>query len=173
MNAKFYLLAALLGGIVLFAWGAVAHMAIPFWDDVMLQVPNEQAVVDALKSSGVSNGIYYGMQGMLLVTFFGHGMSDNAGMGSYMVAEFISDVLVALVLAWLLLRINVRGTLNRGFYAGIIGVFGWLSINVSSWIWYHYPLAYISLEAVDNVPGTFLAGLVIAWLMKKTKLAVA
>ena len=173
MKAKFYLLAALLGALVLFVWGAIAHMALPFWDDVMHELPNEQAVVDALKSSGVSNGIYYGMQGMLLVTFFGHGMSDDTDMGTYMVTEFISNVLVALVLAWLLMRANVQGTLNRGVYAGMIGLLGWLSINVSSWIWYHYPFAYISLEAVDNVIGAFLAGLVIAWLMKKTKVAAA
>ena len=170
MKVKFYLQSALLAGLVIFAWGAFVHMAIPFWEDVMHELPNEQVVVDAIKSTGAPNGIYYGMQGMLLVLFLGHGMtSATDGMGTYMALEFISDVLVAFVLAWMLLRTNVRGVLNRGLYAAVLGVLGWLSINVSSWIWYHFPFAYILLEAVDNVIGIFFAGLVISWLMNKQR----
>jgi len=174
MKFKFYLLSALLGGLVIFIWGMFAHMALPWWEDVMLRVPNEQAVVDAMKSNGVQNGMYYGVQGMFLVTFFGQGMADNGqGMRSYMVKEFISDALLALILAWLLLRANARGLLAVGVYSGFVGLAGWLNGNVSNWIWYHFPFRYIALEALDQIIGVFLAGLVIAWLMNKQQLAGA
>jgi hypothetical protein len=149
-------------------------MALPFWDDVMHQLPNEQAVVDALQSTGTSNGLYYGMQGLFMVVFLGHGMtSATDNMGTYMTIEFISDVLVALVLAWILLKTNARGVSKIGFFAAMLGVLGWLNQNISYWNWYHFPFGYVLLEAVDNVIGTFLAGLVIAWLMNKTKVQTA
>jgi hypothetical protein len=169
MKTKYYLLAALLGGIVIFVWGAFSHMALPWWEDVMHRFPNEQPVVDALKANGVQNGMYYGMQGFFLVTFFGQGMNDNAAMGPLMIEEFISDALAAFVLAWLLMRANVRGVAKMGLFAGMVGLTGWIAGNLSNWIWYNFAFGYVLLEAVDQVIGFVLAGLVIAWLIKRER----
>jgi len=167
MKAKFYLLAGLLGGITLFAWGALTHMALPIWKDVMHEIPNEQAMVDVMKSSGIQNGIHYGMQGFFLVTFFGKGMDDGVGMGGLMITEFILDVMIALLLAWILLRTTATGVLKRARFALMIGLMAWVAINVSYWNWYHFPFAYIVLEFLDSGLGMFVGGLVIAWLIEK------
>ncbi len=173
MKLKIYLLSALLGGFALFAWGAITHMGLPWWEDVMRPIPNEQVVVDALKTSGVQNGMYYGMQGMFLVTFFGKGMSDGVGMGSYMAIEFLSDAIVALLLAWVLLRSTVTGVLARARFALMLGILGWVGVNLSYWIWYNFPFAYILLEFVDNGIGMFLGGLVIGWIIEKYRIGVS
>jgi hypothetical protein len=167
MKAKFYFLAGLLGGITLFVWGALTHMAIPFWEDVMHQIPNEQAVVDAMKNAGVQNGIYYGNQGLFLVTFFGKGMADGISMGPLMLIEFITDVIVALFLAWILMRAAVNGVWARARFALVVGLMAWVAINVSYWNWYNFPFAYIVLEFVDTGLGMLVGGLVIAWLVEK------
>jgi MFS family permease len=172
MKVKFYLLATLLGGIVIFVWSAFAHMAIPGWESVMHELPNEQAVVDAMKSAGVQNGMYYGTQGVFLVTFFGQGMADGVGMSSYMILEFISDALLALVLAWLLTHSHARGTSKFAFFAVMVGLTGWLNVNLSNWNWYHFPFGYVLMEALDQIVGLFLAGLLIGWLIKRERTSI-
>lgn len=167
MRAKFYVLAMLLGGLTIFVWGAVSHMALPFWENVMHEVPNEQAVVDALKAGNVQNGIYYGMQGLFMSVFLRPDMAEIGMEANNLVFEFVSNALLALVIAWLLVRASVRGTLNRAGFAFMVGLAAWLSVNVSYWNWYNFPFAYILLEFVDLGIGAFLAGLVIAWLMDK------
>ena len=172
MKAKFYLLAALLGGIVIFIWSAFSHMAIPGWGSVMHPIPNEPAVVDAMKSSGVQNGMYYGMSGIFLVTFFGQGMNDGVSMAPLMMMEFVSDALVAFVLAWLLARANARGIRRLAFFAVMVGLAGWLNVNLSYWIWYHFSFGYILLEALDQIVGVFLAGLLIGRLIKGERASI-
>lgn len=173
MKAKFYVLAMLLGGLTIFVWGAVSHMALPFWENVMHEVPNEQAVVDALKAGNVENGIYYGMQGLFMSVFLRPDMAEIGMEANNLVLEFVSNALLALVIAWLLVRASVRGTLNRAWFAFMVGLAAWLSVNVSYWNWYNFPFAYILLEFVDLGIGAFLAGLVIAWLMEKQRVVTA
>jgi hypothetical protein len=172
MKAKFYLVSLLLGGLVIFVWGAFSHMALPWWNDVMREIPNEQALADVMRTNGMENGMYYGMQGLFLVKFFGKGMSDGISMGPLMLMEFISDLLVALVLTWLLVRANTRGTLRLALYAAAVGLAGWLTTNVSNWIWYNFSFGYIILEALDQIIGVFLAGLVIGKLIKRERTTV-
>ncbi len=122
MKLRYYLLSALLGGIVIFVWSAFSHMALPWWEDVVNKIPNEAIVVDAMKLAGVHNGMYYGEHGIFLVTFFGKGMVDHVSMMPLMLMEFLTDVLAALVLAWLLLRANVWGMLRLAVFSGMVGL---------------------------------------------------
>ena len=39
------IIAAILGGLLLWLWGFVAHVMLPFSEKAMKQVPNEAAVV--------------------------------------------------------------------------------------------------------------------------------
>jgi hypothetical protein len=52
------ILAAVLGGLVMFAWGAVSHMVLDLEKDTIKQVPNESAVVAAMKDNIREDGVY-------------------------------------------------------------------------------------------------------------------
>jgi hypothetical protein len=45
------LLAGILGGIVMFIWTSIAHMALPLGEAGIREIPNESAVVNAMQSS--------------------------------------------------------------------------------------------------------------------------
>ena len=171
MKAKFYLLAALLGGLTIFVWGFIIHMGLhSVWEMTMSPLPNEQAIVDVLKSAHASNGMYYGLQGIFMTLFLEPGQTNmTSHMGPLLVIEFITDMLVALVLAWLLVRTNIVGNGKRALFAGGVGLAGWININLSYWNWYRHPFSYTVLEAVNDVMAVLLAGLVIAWLMNKQR----
>ncbi len=45
------LLAGILGGIVMFVWTSIAHMALPLGEAGINEIPNESAVLGAMQSS--------------------------------------------------------------------------------------------------------------------------
>ena len=62
-------LAALLGGIAMFIWTSIAHMALPLGEAGIREIPNEAALLDAMRSSvGKKPGLY---------VFPGLGLGDN------------------------------------------------------------------------------------------------
>ena len=53
------LLAGVLGGIVMFVWTSIAHMALPLGEAGINEIPNESAVLSAMQSSiGDKTGLY-------------------------------------------------------------------------------------------------------------------
>jgi hypothetical protein len=59
MTTKRTLSAGLLGGIAMYIWTAVAHMALPLGEAGIKQVPNEPAVLSAMRASlGEAHGLY-------------------------------------------------------------------------------------------------------------------
>src|SRR5450755_3481502 len=57
MNRTF--LAALLGGIAMFIWTSIAHMALPLGEAGIQEIPNESAVLDAMQSNiAEKSGLY-------------------------------------------------------------------------------------------------------------------
>ena len=52
------IIAAVLAGLAMFAWSAVSHMALGLVDSSMKQVPNEAAVMSAMKTNIAEPGFY-------------------------------------------------------------------------------------------------------------------
>ena len=127
--AKRILLAGILGGIAMFAWSFIAHMILPLGMTGVSEIPNENAVLSAMQTSmGGRSGLYL-FPGMGLGS--NPSMKDvNAAMPQYvkklasnpqglliyhppggkgmeprqLVTEFATEVVEALLAAWLLSR---------------------------------------------------------------------
>ncbi|PYI78486.1 MAG: hypothetical protein DMF05_11945 [Verrucomicrobia bacterium] len=53
------LLAGILGGIVMFIWTSIAHMALPLGEAGITEIPNESAVLNSMQSNiGDKTGLY-------------------------------------------------------------------------------------------------------------------
>ena len=53
------LLAGILGGIIMFVWTSIAHMALPLGEAGINEIPNESVVLSAMQSSiGEKTGLY-------------------------------------------------------------------------------------------------------------------
>jgi hypothetical protein len=176
------LIAGLLGGIAMYIWSTVAHVALPLGQVGFSQMPNEAAVLSAAQASnGGKDGLYFfpwvnpkdpqmmekeaaaikvNPSGLLLYHPPGHGMTDMAGA---MITEFIKELVQALIAAFLV-SLAVIGTYwSRVGFVTLIGVVAAITTNVSYWIWYGFPadysLAAVFIEFMDYVA----AGLAIAW----------
>ena len=49
----------------------------------------------------------------------------------------------------------------------MIGMAGWVAIMVPFWNWYKFPFEFVRTDLIDQIAGWFLAGLVMAFILKK------
>ncbi len=177
------LIAGLLGGIVVFFWGFIAHTVLPIGEfGVKLGTPHE-AVLAALKANTDGEGIYIlpslpneqmndseAMKAMAptwaenpyaLIVYQPQGQ-DMGDMAAELPTEFVTNVLSAWLVAWMLAA-GAFGFGRRLLMSTGLGVFAWLAISVPQWNWYRFPLDFTLSALVQHGVGWFLAGLVMAW----------
>lgn len=183
--------AAVLGGVVMFVWGAAAHMALPIGDMGVKSLPGEQMIGSAMKFSIKERGFYVfpgmgdgevseeamkaweeqyrqGPRGVLVYDPSG----DEAMSGAQLGTEFASNVLAALFAAILLARIG--GSMGRmALMAALLGIIAWLSIVVSYCTWYRFPNDFAVGQLLEMTLGWFLSGLAMALVLRRGKTGAA
>jgi hypothetical protein len=179
------LLAGIVGGIVVFVWGALSHMVLPVGEMGIRVLPDEEAVVSTLRTTIREPGLYLypgmdmtrepteaeqkawearykaGPRGMLVYQPGGDQPLSPRQFGT----ELLADIVAALIAAWLLSR-AVEPYLRRVVFVTFLGFFAWLVTSVSYWNWYGFPTEFVLAEAVDSIVSWLLAGLVLAKIVK-------
>lgn len=184
--------ASLLGGVVMFGWGAAAHMALPIGDMGVKSLPGEQLISPAMKFSIKERGFYMfpgtgegevteeamraweeqyrqGPRGILVFDPSGGEVMSGAQLGT----EFASNVIAALFAAIILARVG--GSVGyKALLAACFGVIAWLSIVVSYCSWYRFPIDFAVGQLLEMVIGWFLCGAAIGLVLGRgNKPAVA
>ena len=178
------LVAGILGGIVMFVWGAVAHMALGLGNAGMQQPAHEDVAISALHQAfGDIAGVY------ILPALDHSKWSDKAAMAAYaeksknapyawvvynpqgqdmtdmsgqLPRQWASDTLAALALA-VLMGVAAFTFTKRLTIAAVAAVFAWLSVLVPYWTWYRFPASLAWAGLVEQVIGWLLAGALMAW----------
>ena len=183
---KKILLAGILGGFIAFVWSAVVHLN-PLTAPLGLSLLNEREapVMAALQSNVPEPGLYFfpgmdltrraskeqqeawaakykaGPSGLLLLQPKG----GEPMAASQLVIELVSTLLCGLIAAFVLAA-TVGSCAGRVALVGSLGLFAWLAISVSQWDWYAFPFGFIAVDAIDQVIGWLLAGLLMVKLIK-------
>lgn len=190
-------LAGLLGGIAMFIWTSLAHMALPLGDTGVREMPNESIVLDSMRTNiGEKSGFYY---------FPGLGLGENptheqkseamkhmnenlarhpsgiliyhaAGsrpfqMGSLLSVEFVTEMIEAFLAVFLLAQTRLTSYGARVVFVTAIGIIVAISTNVSYWNWYGFPANYTGAYMLTQFVGFLCVGLVAAFLLKNQKFA--
>lgn len=178
-------LAAIVGGFLMFVWGAFAHVVLPFERAALKPIPNEAAVLSMLGGDLAEAGMYAfpwidmsgkappdqqqawqqklasGPSGLLIYRpNGGEAMSPRQ-----LVTEFVSNVLAALFGALLLVQLP-GATARRVLSMAAIGLAAWLSVSVSQWTWYGFSTPFLIGDLVDQLGGWLLAGIGMAALIR-------
>jgi hypothetical protein len=167
------LIAGILGGIAMYVWASVAHVATPLGSMGLSAVPNEAAVTVAMhRNLGDRPGLY-------IVPYMAGGKSPDAlktsptallayqppGAGGMTPGrlgfEFGLEVAEALLLALVLSAASGFGA--RMGAALAVGLTAAMATNFSYWNWYGFSLDYTLANAFTELVKFVLAGLVIAW----------
>jgi hypothetical protein len=186
------LLTAILGGIVMFIWTSIAHMALPLGEAGIREIPNESAVVSAMHSNiGEQAGLYI---------FPGPGVGKNASreekneamkhmaekmaaspsgilmyhapgrpfaIGKWLGIEFGTELLEAILVVFLLAQTRIVSFAGRVGFVLVVGILAAITTNVSYWNWYGFPSAYTASYMLIQIIGFLLVGVVAALLLPK------
>jgi hypothetical protein len=184
-------MAAILGGLIMFFWGALSHTFLPIGMMGMATPTDQNSVLQSLKTTaGAGNAIYIypslpteKMLDDAAVKAFGDANTGNAfafvvyqpagnpaahNMKPNLLKQAGSDIAAALVMAIVL---SMGGfNFSRSVMAAVLmGLFAWLSISVPYWNWYQFPSAFTMASLLDETIGWLLAGIVIAWCLNRKK----
>jgi len=173
---KKIIIGALVGGLIFFIWSAIIHMS-PLGMVGITSLPD--GVYDSFKSSGLGSGFYFfpgvvknptpeqrkawqeqltaGPYGILAYTAQG-----SAAMApKQLISELVTDIVAAFIAACIIALI-VAPYIKRVSVVALMGVFGWVSLLLSYWIWYNFPTPYVINEGFTEIIGWLLAGLAMA-----------
>ncbi|PYK28103.1 MAG: hypothetical protein DME52_02140 [Verrucomicrobia bacterium] len=186
------LVTGILGGIVMFIWTSVAHMALPLGEAAIREIPNESAVLSAMQSNiGDRTGLYI---------FPGPGVGKNATrqekndtmkhmvekiaanpsgilmyhapgrpftIGKWLGIEFGTELLEAILVVFLLAQTRIVSFAGRIGFVVVAGILAAITTNVSYWNWYGFPCVYTASYMFIQIVGFFLVGIVAALLLPK------
>jgi len=173
---KRILIASVLGGIVLFIWGALSHMVFGIGDAGVKSMPNEEAVRSALGANIQEAGFYFfptpdaeqnlpaGPSGILI-----YHPDDALQMTSkQLITELITNILCAWIAAMLMMKAmgGLAGTGARVMFVAMLGLFATAAVDIPYWNWYGFPGDYTLGALIDNLIGFTLVGVMLAWRLK-------
>jgi len=185
-------LAGILGGIVMFVWTSIAHMALPLGEAGIGEIPNESAVLSAMQSSmGDKTGLYIfpglgvgknatrqekseamkQMQQRIAANPSGimmyHPPGRTFAFGKSLAVEFTTEVLQAILVIWLLAQTRIGSFAGRVGFVLIAGILAAITTNVSYWNWYGFPGVYTASYILIEIVGFGLVGVTAALLLRK------
>ncbi len=181
------LVAGLVGGAIMFCWGAVSHMALPIGDMGIESLPGEQSLLPQMKTAIPQHGFYFfpgmdkqnateeqqkaweekykaGPRGILIFDPAG-GEAMSVGQ---LCTEFVSNVLACLVLAVVLAQV-CAGVVGRVLFGAGLGLFAWLCIDVSYWNWYRFPGMFTLGQMLDQMIGGLVSALAISLVLGRPR----
>lgn len=178
------IVAGLIGGIIFFFWGAIAHMVLGLGDMGMRYGAPHDGVLSALKQDLPEAGIYVlpslpeekmadadavaaftkttTGQGYAFIVHAPGGNPGIADMGPNLGKQWVTDTFAALLAAWLL-SLLPGGFGQRVAFAAALGVFATVAVLVPFWNWYLFPLDFVLGNLAKHGLGWAIAGAAMAW----------
>lgn len=187
---------AVLGGALMFAVGAAAHMGLNAESRNIQRVPSEEAAVDFVTSQELTAGMYgfptpaegfesmstaeyeaeynrinelykQGPAGYLIVAPRGEEMMGATQLGG----EFLANVVAALFASILVANFSSQLTiLSRWLLVVLVGPMGWLTLSLSQGLWYRFPMPFLLDGLWVSLAEWAVAGLAIAIIVRPAPL---
>jgi len=169
------LIAGILGGLAMYVWLSVAHMS-PLGQIGVHAMPNDETMVTQISAAtGGKGGLYFAPDNMAKKPAAARGpfalvaFTPDSPTGlspTQLGLEFLSELVEAIIAAWLLAQAGLATYGARvGFVTGI-GVVAAILAEAPYWNWYSFPVDYSLINAAMQIVGFFVAGLAMAWYLK-------
>jgi hypothetical protein len=177
---KQILIAAILGTVIMFIWGGFSHMVL-FIGAGFTPLPNEDKVIEILKSSIPEQGLYlfpgkdfrkkytpeeesafmnkfqFGPVGMIMYRPIGGNPLSPKKLITQLISNFLSSLTAAFVASLLLATYW-----KRVLAITLLGGLACISVGMIYWNWYEFPTNFFLAQCIDLLICFFLAGLLIA-----------
>lgn len=179
------ILAALVGGVAMYAWSSIAHLVLPISRVGWNEIPGEQPVLAAMQTTlGRNAGLYmYPALGADSMDQYGKKLATNpSGVLIYfppgraamepgqLITEFVTEMVDALLAIFLLAQTSIKTFAGRTGFVTIAGILAAVATNIPYWNWYGFPTNYTLANITMQVVGFATAGAAAAVVMKNRAL---
>ncbi|HEV2096722.1 MAG TPA: hypothetical protein VGQ82_09470 [Chthoniobacterales bacterium] len=187
--------AGILGGIAMFIWSSIAHMALPLGEAGIREIPAEDTVLASLKFAiGDTHGLYLfpgpalgpnpsreqkgeamrrmaekaarGPNGLLL-----YHPSRPFTMGRWLAIEFATELIESILAVFLLAQTRILTFGGRITFMTVAGVLAAIATNIPYWNWYGFPAVYTAAYMFTQIVGFMVAGLTAALVLRNRAFA--
>lgn len=161
---------ALLGGAVLFLWGAVSWMALPWHDAGFKAFTHEEPVLAAIDAAAPQSGVYLAPSpkpGQAPSGPFAHVIVKKAGYGSLgraMALGFAGNLLAAFLATLMLLQLGPRSLVEKVLFLLTAAVLAWSGRCLADVAYWGVPWRNALVDLADLLIAWTLAGSALAWL---------
>jgi hypothetical protein len=179
------LLGGVVGGLVIFLWGFVAHMLLPLGEMGLRTISNEDDLNAAIKKDVHEPGLYFvpgrdmskspsqeemqvhmdkvskGPYGFMVIYPNGR----DPSLGKRLPIELGTNVVCALLAAILVSQLR-SGFIGRVACVTLIGILASIMTLVPYWNWYGFPTDFTLAQIAENTVGWLLAGVVLALIVR-------
>jgi hypothetical protein len=168
VNTRFIAFGTVATVVTLFAWQSISNAAIPWHTATMRPFTNGAAVVQAIRAGAPENGVYFSERGILAAVSLTPDLADKSqAMGPNFVKQAGIDLVVAVVLCLLVLRLPAAGPVKTGVTLGAAALAVASVIELSDWNWYGFAASYELVNVIDQTIAFFIAGLVLGAIRRR------
>jgi hypothetical protein len=178
--SKQLILGSVLGGIVLFVWGAIAWMIIPWPGQPLRAFKNDDAVTQAIVANAPRSGNYLlpnpDQKGLTAeqqqkaqdrmargpIVFAAVRLEPFNSMAKPLISQFLTQLLVALLGTILLSQTSGLSYQSRVVFLTTVGVVIFVGGHFDEATWWSFSSAYMFMQFGAIVIGWFLASLIMA-----------
>jgi hypothetical protein len=186
------LAAGIVGGVVMFVWTSIAHMALDLGEAGIGEIPNESAVLDAMQSNiGQRTGLYIfpglgvgknpsrqekneamkHMSGKIAANPSGilmyHAPGRPFAFAKSLAIEFGTELLESVLVVCLLALTGIASFGGRVGFVVVAGILAAITTNVSYWNWYGFPGVYTASYMFIEIIGFVFVGIVAALILPR------
>lgn len=188
---KRIVLGGLLGGVVMFLWGAAAHTFLNLYGTSVRPMPAaaEAAVVATLKDGLTSPGFYFvpGMDWKKAAPAEQEAWAEKYKAGPraivvyqptgalpmgppQLLRQLVNDIAVGLLAALLLATACplLSRYSSRLMFVVLLGAVPWLALSLPYWNWYGFPSDFTLVTLLDTLLAFLFGGFVLAGVVKQT-----
>lgn len=151
---KNQLLFSITGGVILFVWQVLSHVAPDFHSSSDAYTPHQDTILSVLKETQLESGFYkLGVQDPNSYVKpekkkpgynstwarLNYRKNDSNDMLFPMIRTYVTDVLIAFFIFMMLKNMNPSSLRKKLFLATGVGLIGFLYLSYSDFIWYKSP----------------------------------
>jgi hypothetical protein len=176
----------LLGGLIVWIWILISWTVLPWHCNTIKSFENESVVQEAISAIAKEDGIYVipGCKNKLpevedvvdtiqkekfetrQIIFMSLNSSGFSSSVIPIAVDFLFRIVSALFVSLVVMLMAASSYGWKLFAITLLGLFAGIQAEVSMWIWFGFPLDSMLIGIADSVIAWFLAGIVMAGLIR-------